>query len=124
MLSDIPSILVALCEAYLLAGLVVAVLFLVWGIEAVDAGTHGSYAFRVLLVPGLILLWPLVILRWAQLMQPLEPRSVRTHMQRHVTTWIVLTLLIPFILVAAAIERRAPLPNPSSERLSADRVQP
>ncbi len=107
-----------------MVGLVVAVLFLVWGIEAVDAGTHGSYAFRVLLVPGLILLWPLVILRWAQLMQPLEPRSVRTHMQRHVTTWIVLTLLIPFILVAAAIERRAPLPNPSSERLSADRVQP
>jgi hypothetical protein len=45
-------------------------------------------------------------------------------MQRHVTTWIVLTLLIPFILVAAAIERRAPLPNPSSERFSADRVQP
>jgi hypothetical protein len=124
MQSDIPSILVALCQAYLVVGLIVAVLFLVLGIEAIDPGAEGSYVFRVLLLPGLVALWPLVILRWAQVMQPLEPKSVRSHMQRHATTWMVLTMLIPFILVAAAMERRASLPNPSSERLSADRVQP
>ena len=49
---------------YLTAGGVVAVAFLIFGIERVDHNASGSLAFRPLLVPGLCLIWPLVIWRW------------------------------------------------------------
>lgn len=52
---------------YGVAGLVVAVLFLAIGLNRIDAAGHGSYLFRVLLVPGLVLIWPIVLLRWARL---------------------------------------------------------
>ena len=51
---------------YACAGLAVAAAFLVFGLERCDASARGSYAFRPLLVPGLMLLWPLVIFRWRQ----------------------------------------------------------
>ena len=46
-------------------GLAVAAVFLLYGIERVDAGARRSYAFRPLLIPGCIVLWPLVLVRWA-----------------------------------------------------------
>ena len=45
-------------------GLVVAVGFLCIVIGRVDAAARGAYAFRPLLLPGLMLLWPFVALRW------------------------------------------------------------
>lgn len=56
--------IVIFVEYYLAAGLVVAAVFLIFGIERVEPGSRGSYAFRPLLVPGLCLLWPLVLWRW------------------------------------------------------------
>ena len=35
-------------------------------IEAIDPVARGAYAFRPLLLPGLALLWPLVLRRWRQ----------------------------------------------------------
>jgi hypothetical protein len=49
------------------AGLAVAAVFLLWGIDRIDPGASGAYAFRPLLVPGVVLLWPVVLLRWAWL---------------------------------------------------------
>lgn len=51
-------------KGYLGIGLAVAGLFLLVGIERVDASARGAYAFRPLLIPGLTLLWPLVLRRW------------------------------------------------------------
>ncbi|MSP03120.1 MAG: hypothetical protein EXR07_19040 [Acetobacteraceae bacterium] len=45
-------------------GFVVGIAFLFLGIGRVDPSAHGSYAFRPLLLPGLILLWPFVAFRW------------------------------------------------------------
>ncbi len=49
------------------AGLPVAAVFLLWGIDRIDPAASGAYAFRPLLVPGIVLLWPVVLLRWAWL---------------------------------------------------------
>ena len=54
-------------EIYAAIGLIVAVWFVLWGIERSDPGTHGAYAFRPLLIPGAALLWPLVLLRCRRL---------------------------------------------------------
>jgi hypothetical protein len=54
---------------YGLAGLVVCLVFLAFGLERVDAAARGAYAFRALLLPGCVLLWPLVLVRWAVLLK-------------------------------------------------------
>ncbi|TIX90827.1 hypothetical protein [Rhizobium sp. P44RR-XXIV] len=48
-------------------GLAVAIAFLLFGFDKVDPGAHDAYAVRPLLVPGLVLLWPLVVWRWLRL---------------------------------------------------------
>ncbi|MDF2115104.1 hypothetical protein PY365_05930 [Roseiarcaceae bacterium H3SJ34-1] len=47
------------------AGLVVATVFLIFGIGRIDPAARGAYAFRPLLIPGVVLLWPYVLIRWA-----------------------------------------------------------
>ncbi len=59
--------IVHLATAYGAAGLVLALAFLLWGIDRIDPTAAGAYAFRPLLLPGLVLLWPLVAIRWATL---------------------------------------------------------
>jgi hypothetical protein len=49
---------------WLAIGVVVGVAFLFLGIDRIDPAARGSYAFRPLLLPGLVLLWPFVALRW------------------------------------------------------------
>jgi hypothetical protein len=44
-----------------------AVAFLLWGIDRIDPAAAGAYAFRPLLFPGIVLLWPVVALRWLTL---------------------------------------------------------
>lgn len=46
-------------------GLMVAIAFLLLGFDRVDPGAKDAYAVRPLLVPGLVLLWPVVLRRWA-----------------------------------------------------------
>lgn len=54
-------------EVYGIAGAVVAAAFLIVGLDRIDPSAAGAYAFRPLLVPGTILLWPLVVVRWIRL---------------------------------------------------------
>ena len=63
----IAALIVRTVEIYLAIGAVVAVVFIVIGIDRTDEAAHGSYAFRPLLAPGLTLLWPLVLWRWVAL---------------------------------------------------------
>jgi hypothetical protein len=52
-------------EAYLAAGALFAVAFLPRGVLAIDDGLRGSpVTVRVLLAPGMMLLWPIFLRRW------------------------------------------------------------
>jgi hypothetical protein len=48
-------------------GGVVALGFVLVGIDRVDPAARGAYLVRPLLLPGLTLLWPLVLVRWTML---------------------------------------------------------
>lgn len=48
-------------------GFGVGVAFLLFGLARCDAAARGAFGFRPLLLPGLMLLWPLVLWRWAVL---------------------------------------------------------
>jgi hypothetical protein len=62
---DMAARLVDLGRLWLGAGAVVAAAFLAFGLDRVAPAARGAWAFRPLLVPGLLLLWPLVLWRWA-----------------------------------------------------------
>jgi hypothetical protein len=48
-------------------GAAVALAFVLYGIDRIDVAAHGAYAVRPLLLPGLMILWPLVLIRWVAL---------------------------------------------------------
>jgi len=56
---------------YAAAGAVFALLFLLLGLNRIDNGAKGAgLGFRLLIIPGLIALWPLMLIRWLSGGQP------------------------------------------------------
>ncbi|MEX3017555.1 hypothetical protein [Gymnodinialimonas hymeniacidonis] len=56
--------LIWLAQGYCMIGAVVALAFLTIGMDRIDEDARGAYAFRPLLVPAILLIWPLVLWRW------------------------------------------------------------
>ncbi|WP_439494819.1 hypothetical protein [Bosea sp. (in: a-proteobacteria)] len=121
---EAATILVALGPAWLLAGLAVGVAFLLFGLDRVDAAARGAYGFRPLLLPGLVLLWPLVIWRWLEALAPasvpcVPPSLRRRHKRAHAVLWLGLAGLLPLVLATALALRQHDLPAPASLRIDA-----
>jgi hypothetical protein len=98
-------------QAYAALGAAVAVAFLAFGLSRVDPGARGAYAFRPLLVPGLMLLWPLVLWRWWRLVRrPAPPSLGRRYARTHRAVWTALAVLLPLLLLGAlALRQSGPL---------------
>jgi len=61
----IAAALLIILGIYLLCGLVFAVPFVVVGVKRIDPhALHGSWGFRLLIFPGAMALWPLLLRRW------------------------------------------------------------
>ena len=61
----IIQFILLLIAIYLVAGLLFAIAFLTKGITVVDEAAHGSTAgFRIIILPGVVLLWPLLLKKW------------------------------------------------------------
>lgn len=60
----LASAVILIAEAYAWAGAVVAAAFLLWGVDRIDPAARGAYLFRLLALPGVVGLWPLVLWRW------------------------------------------------------------
>ena len=59
--------IVFLGQVWLWTGAAVAAVFLTIGIDRIDEDARGAYVFRPLLIPGVLLIWPLVLWRWWQI---------------------------------------------------------
>ncbi len=62
-----PDMLASFLWGYGAVGLVVGLAFVLIGWDRVDPAAHGAYAVRPLLLPGFVILWPIIALRWAML---------------------------------------------------------
>jgi hypothetical protein len=61
------AIILLLALIYLIAGFIFLFPFLFKGIHAVDEGAHGSSnGFYIIIIPGIVLLWPLLLKKWMQ----------------------------------------------------------
>ena len=94
-------------KAYLLAGLAVAAAFLTVGVQRIDENAAGAWVFRVLLVPGILLVWPLVLWRWRVLSRG-EDLMARHRLPRRAQNGaaLVMAVLIPVIVLGALLIRQ------------------
>jgi hypothetical protein len=106
------SLLVTLAGWWGWLGLAVAVPFLGYGIDRIDPNARGAYVFRPLLLPGVVLLWPLVLWRWYLLETDQDRWELRHRPPKraHGGVWLVLAFLLPAI-VAGALLLRQPWPE-------------
>ena len=100
---------------YLYAGLAVATVFLLFGLGRLDENAQGAWVFRPLLIPGVLLIWPLVVWRWLVLRRG-EVRLDRHRMPRvrQERVQLAFVVIILLILIVAFASRQDPstLPPP------------
>jgi hypothetical protein len=55
----------AVIGSYLGCGMLFAAVFVIWGVGQIDPAARGtSFAFRLLIAPGTVLLWPALAWKW------------------------------------------------------------
>ena len=59
--------IILIAQIYCVIGLVVALAFITIGLGRIELAARGAFLFRLQIIPGLILLWPIVIVRWVAL---------------------------------------------------------
>ncbi len=109
------SAIILAAQAYGAIGALVAAWFLLWRIETIDPRARGAYAFRPLLVPGLVLLWPLVLWRAAHV----PGRPPREFRAAHRRIWTTLAVLLPLLLLGSLALRQNGPTEAKPERLAA-----
>ena len=76
MLNLIAWILISVAGVYAAIGLVFALFFVSRGVSRIDpAAIGGSVGFRVLIVPGVIALWPMLMRRQQEKSPPPEEHN-------------------------------------------------
>jgi hypothetical protein len=75
----IAAILLIGLGVYLAFGLLFALIFAFFGAQKIDPhAAHGSWGFRLLIIPGAAALWPLLLRRWVAGMHEL-PEECDAH---------------------------------------------
>ena len=72
------NILTIVLGLYVLAGLLFAVPFVLRGVNRIDpVARAGTWGFRLIILPGIVALWPLLARRWWRGQGP--PREKNAH---------------------------------------------
>ncbi len=102
------SLLITLAEWWLYAGAAVAAVFIAIGIDRIDEDARGAYIFRPLLIPAVLLIWPIVLWRWRQLETSGDRWDSRFRPDRraHGRWWALFGILIPMVFIGAMVLRQ------------------
>jgi hypothetical protein len=73
----IAAVFLILIGVYLGCGFLFAIPFALVGVKKIDPhAVHGSWGFRLLIIPGTMVFWPLLLRRWVGgIHEPPEERS-------------------------------------------------
>lgn len=107
-------------EIWLGIGAVVAVLFIVAGLDKVEPNAQGGYVFRVLILPGLCLLWPIVLWRWRLAASGAEDWRERHSPQRKSAGFLGFAMAAGlFLILATAVLFRPGADAPPPQKIGA-----
>lgn len=101
-------------------GAVVAVAFLTFGIDRIDEDARSAYVFRPLLIPGVIVIWPLVLWRWRVLETGRDkwPKRYAPPRKAHRIVGFLMPLAIIVIITVGWGQRQVWPADIAPERLS------
>ena len=104
---DIAATIVSLAEWWAWIGLATAAPFLLL-LGRVEPNARGAWIFRPMLIPGIVLIWPLVLFRWVRLEIGLVRPTARHEPPRrgHGLIWLILAIAIPAILLTGVMVRQ------------------
>lgn len=70
----IIEIIIGLVSQYALAGLLFAIPFVIKGASCVDEGAkEATWGFRLIIIPGTVIWWPLLLKKWIQSAKKSKP---------------------------------------------------
>jgi len=95
----VAATLVLLGKIWLWAGAAVAAVFLTFGLDRIDEDAQEAYVFRPLLIPGVLMIWPLVLWRWWHIERHGDITMARYSPVRSAHTAAVIAMSIAIILV-------------------------
>ena len=132
MVTDFIRICLGVLAAYAVAGTLFALPFHWRGIGHLDPATRGSrLGFRILITPGIIVLWPCLAWRWVVSRpdatrpaghQPwLDARCLRTW---HRVSWQVLAVVVPVLVAAGLSFRPKAVPGSKLDFFRRDEIRP
>ncbi|MEP6669031.1 MAG: hypothetical protein ABJF10_07765 [Chthoniobacter sp.] len=115
MLEHFFSVLLLIAAVYLGCGALVAAFFFVGWCRRFDpSAREGSWGFRVLIAPGVVALWPVILAKVVRLQRnqkvegeaetPISPEALR---RNHALAFVVLAILAP-VIFAVVLASRAP----------------
>ncbi|MGD9692158.1 MAG: hypothetical protein AB7G17_12035 [Phycisphaerales bacterium] len=100
-------LILRIAAAYIALGALFAGVFLTLLLPRVDHGAKGAPpTFRLLILPGVIALWPVLLVRCVR---PIKD-GAEPFRKMHMLAWIALAVLIPAV-IAAALYVRPPAPT-------------
>lgn len=106
MIEAVFTILVGIAGAYVTVGLAVAVLFFTRWLKTFDpAAVGGSREFRVLVTPGIVLLWPLIVMKVFYPNSGGNPDGAEALRRIHRLAFIVLAIAVTLVFTAALVWR-------------------
>lgn len=63
----IVTIILWIVALYCAAGLAFAIPFIIKGVNKIDEGArHSTIGFRIIIIPGVIIFWPVLLKKWLQ----------------------------------------------------------
>ena len=95
------ELIVMLVQWWGAIGAVVALVFLTIGIDRLDEDANGAYVFRPLLIPGVLLIWPLVLWRWYVLATGKDLWTKRYQPKRETHKWYAYAMPVAIVLIIA-----------------------
>lgn len=95
------DVIIAVVRWWFIAGGVVAAFFLTAGIDRIDDDARGAYVFRPLLVPGVLLIWPLVLWRYWLLTSGRAQETTRFRVVRAAHGKVAVALAVSIVLIVA-----------------------
>lgn len=98
-MESIAAFIVALCALYAAAGAIFAAVFATVLVQRLDpAAANSGVGFRVLIFPGAVALWPLLLTKCLR-----EVTMTAEHRRLHRRTWFVLAILLPALFLLSRL---------------------